>query len=182
MLERVTRVLWVFAMVSLVLAVFVQSDRLRRHRAASAEMAQDFAKLSAEASVIRTQLIDELNRAFTAAPLPSSKLAGSRVVYALVDDGCAASILALERLAFGEFSFDLLLSSVTMPADQRQQWLERFGSRAAWVDFPVDHPMLARIPQGVTPVFIEVSMGEVVDLVIGQPREEWLHAIETGGV
>lgn len=180
MLERTTRFLWLLAVASLVLAVVVLSDRLRDARTAAAEMAVEFASLSAETSVLRAQLVDQLNGVLSSASLPSSELVGRRVIYVTVDHNCAASAMALEKLASAEFSFHLLLASDNMPDERRHYWADRFQGRGAWVDFSTSHPVLSRIPQGVTPVFVEVSDGEVVDLVIGQPREEWLRAVETG--
>ena len=180
MLHRVSVALWILAVGSLVTVVAVQGDRLDRARALHAERAADYMSLAAETSVLRAHLVDALNHALVSDPIPSAEAVQPHVLYAVVDEDCEASRRALEIIAGGVKDARLVVLGNGGAVAEGLPWRERFGPQVDWSRFGSTHPILARVPQGVTPIFVEVSHGVVVDLVVGQPRAEWLRQTRAG--
>jgi hypothetical protein len=168
--ERVKRGshLWLIAACALLLALVVQTLRLRASSAATAEAGDTIRALQlAERTYKRAILLNIMSA------LPSEAILPSDGIYMIVDRKCGACQLALDSFAIKGTTREVRVASFADDATVTRSWLSDIGLPFDVVDAPLDSTFLDELPQTVTPLFLEFARGEPVDIHIGQPRTSW---------
>lgn len=162
---------WLLAIVALMIALGVQTSRLHDRSAEIEARDRRIRLLEIGERTFKRALLSDISAAWKDDPrLPPEG------VYMIVDRRCGACARAFEAFRQRATVPNVRVVSFSDSASVIREWLKEYDLSFQAMEVGRDSSALRKVPDTVTPLYVEFDRGEPVDIHVGMPKESWFRS------